>query len=511
MSKTSTSAPASTSASASLISDQSSVFQLGAFELAKQIQSRALSSYDVVSSHIQAIQKINPQLNALVQDRFDQALAEAKSCDERIQQGEKNLPPLFGVPFTVKEMISVQGMRHTLGNVHRKEDIALSDASVVARLKKAGAIVLGTTNVPELGFWFECSNKIYGRTNNPYDLSRTSGGSSGGEGALIGARASVFGVGSDVGGSIRMPAAFCGLYGHKPSSHFLPLTGHFPVYENCASEFVGIKHPLTVLGPMTRKAHDLYPLMKIMMGPDGKDPEALAECQLKERVQDWSKITVWVMPSPSISGASRTEKEIKLAVERAADHFKTQGATIKTMRPTIFKKAVPLWFASMTRSEERSFVDVLTHGQKTSLASELARLLFRKSNYTLPAVLAALLEVGSKKQKDKLESVREGNLKELAELKNSLCKLLGETSILLMPVHPRVAPKHNAPLLRPFDFAYTGIFNSLEFPATSALMGKNRHGLPLSVQIIASAGQDHLTLSAAESLFEFISTVRSII
>lgn len=488
------------SKSTALISDQSSVFQLGAFDLAKQLQLKKLSSYDLVMAHIQAIQSVNPKLNALVQDRFEQALAQAKACDERIQKGEKNLPPLFGVPFTVKEMISVQGMRHTLGNIHRKDDVAKSDASVVARVKNAGAIVLGTTNVPELGFWFECSNKVYGRTNNPHDLSRTSGGSSGGEGSLIGSKASIFGIGSDVGGSIRMPAAFCGLYGHKPSSHFLPLTGHFPVYEDCALEYVGIKHPLTVLGPMARKAHDLYPLMQIMMGPDGLDPEAWPQSQLKERIQDWSKITVWVMPSPSISGASRTEKEIELAVQRAKDHFKNQGATIKMMRPTIFKKAVPLWFASMTRSEERSFVDVLTQGQKISLASELARLLFKKSHYTLPAVLAALLEVNSKKQKDKLDLVRTENLQELAELKNSLSQMLGENSILLMPVHPRVAPKHNAPLLRPFDFAYTGIFNSLEFPATSAFMGISRQGLPLAVQIIAADGQDHLTLSAAESL-----------
>ena len=164
---------------------------------------------DLVQAHIDRVQQVNPLLNAMVADRFDTALAEARHAEARLaasrEEGGSNLPPFLGVPCTIKEFFSVQGLPKTGGMLAHKGRISDHDAPTVARLRQAGFIVLGVTNAPEGGLWMETTNLVYGRTNNPWDLRRTSGGSSGGEGALVAAGACPVGLGSDIGGSIRIP------------------------------------------------------------------------------------------------------------------------------------------------------------------------------------------------------------------------------------------------------------------------------------------------------------------
>lgn len=485
------------------------ILESGSFELAAQIRKRQRTSHEIVAAHIDEIRKWNPLLNALVEERFEAALTEARECDLRIRElvadegpeAPEKLPALFGVPFTTKEMLAVAGFRHTLGSIHRRDFRPDRDATVIQRIKKAGAILVGTTNVPELGFWFECSNSVYGRTNNPYDLSRTPGGSTGGEAALIGAGASPFGLGSDVGGSIRMPAAFCGVFGHKPSRRFVPLTGHFPIYADPppGEKWTGIDYPLAVVGPLSRKAADLYPLMQLISGPDGVDVEVRNPVPLRPRVQDWTGKTVWMMPSPRITGTSMVDSEMSGTVTTAARYFEVMGAKVKTLREDLFKDAVPLWFAAMTRSKSRSFTEVMTAGNDLSYAKEALRVLIGRGRYTVPALLASGLENLSRRNQDKLTAIHEGRLRRLDQMRAELNSFLGDHSILILPTHPRVAPSHGSPLLRPFDFVHTGIFNALEFPATAVPMGLDE-GLPLSVQVAAGENQDHLTLSAAEVL-----------
>lgn len=481
------------------------ILESGAFELAAQIKSGQRTSLEIVEAHIQAIKIWNPVINAVVEDCFSAAFREARAADARLREAqEKNLvldlPPLFGVPFTIKEMVSVQGLKHTLGSVHRRAVVSQHDATVTKRLKDAGAILLGTTNVPELGFWFECANEIYGRTNNPFDPSRTSGGSTGGEAALIGAGASPFGIGSDIGGSIRMPAAFCGIFGHKPSGRLVPMTGHYPLYQGDAERWRGEKYPLTVLGPLARKAADLYPLMQILMGPDGVDQEIRANFKLKPRVTDWSGQTVWVMPSPHLQGVSRVSTELSESARNAARYFEAMGATLKEMRADVFEDAVAIWFASIAKNKDRSFTDVLGDGSPIDYKREMLKLALFKGDYTLPALGASLLETVSRRFEKNLKDSHEASLEKAKDLKDRMNNLLGENAVLILPVHPRVAPKHNTPILRPFDFALTGIFNALELPGTSVPMGLNDQGLPLAVQVIGADGQDHLTISAAEVL-----------
>ncbi|MGB0641354.1 MAG: amidase, partial [Myxococcota bacterium] len=235
--------------------------------LTKALQSQAVTPTELLDAHIQRIEQINPIINGLIADRFEAAREEAKSASLELLKGPNEAKPLLGIPCTIKEFIGVKGMPQTGGLLWRKEVTADGDATVVERLRAAGAIIMGSTNIPEGGLWMETYNSIYGRTLNPWNVKRTPGGSSGGEGALVSSGCSPFGIGSDVGGSIRIPAAFCGVVGHKPTGGLVPNTGHFPE----GSLGVDGGRFLSV-GPLTRSVDDAWTILKIIAGTDGKDP-----------------------------------------------------------------------------------------------------------------------------------------------------------------------------------------------------------------------------------------------
>ena len=206
-----------------------SLLTLSGTRLASLIARREVTSRQAVEAHIAQLEDVNPALNAVVRRRFREARAEADAADARIARGDTDLPPFHGVPCTIKECFALTGMPNTAGLLANQANVADHDAITVARLRAAGAIPLGVTNISELCMWMESNNKVYGRTNNPYDLTRTVGGSSGGEGAIIGAGGSPFGLGSDIGGSIRMPAFFNGIFGHKPSAGLVDNGGQYPL------------------------------------------------------------------------------------------------------------------------------------------------------------------------------------------------------------------------------------------------------------------------------------------
>ncbi len=468
---------------------------LGAFEIVTKIRSQEVSVCDVVDHAIKNIQIWNPKLNAVVENCFEKAIAQAKLADQQISEGQIDWikTPLFGVPFTIKEMICVEGMRHTSGAQHMKNYVAKKDATVVSRMRNSGAIILGTTNVPEVGMWFECDNTVYGETRNPYDLTRTPGGSSGGEAAIIGSGASIFGLGSDIGGSLRIPAAFCGVFTHKPSEGIVPNTGHNPLYEESMQEFQGSRYPFMVIGPISRKAKDLFPLLKIISGPDGIDPMAVP-FQFQEKVNDWSKIKVFFMPAPVIHGAGEAEKELQDAVAHSARYLQELGAKTEALDAKIFVRAFDIW-TGRSWAMERDFNLHLTGGPSLNFAKEFLNISLGRGKFTLPALLTAFYDKSFRSEKLRLEF-----LMELQLVKSRLAEILGTNGVLILPPHPRVAPKLKSTLSRPFDFAYTAIFNALGNPATIAPCGIGSEGLPLSVQIVASPMQDHLTISAAEVL-----------
>ena len=199
--------------------------------LAASLRRGDVSSETVVGAFLDRIAEVNPKLNAVVQLRAEAALEEARAAD-RVPAGERG--PLHGVPMTIKDSLDTAGLVTTGGTKGRASFVPSADATVVRRLRAAGAIILGKTNTPDLTLSYETSNLVYGRTNNPFDASRTSGGSSGGAAAIVAAGGSPMEIGSDTGGSIRLPAHCCGIAGIKPTAGRVPRTGHIIDYEGAS-------------------------------------------------------------------------------------------------------------------------------------------------------------------------------------------------------------------------------------------------------------------------------------
>src|SRR3979490_715476 len=232
-------------------------------ELAEAIRSKRLSSKTIVEAHLDRIARVNPKLNAIVQLTADAARKEADEADAALARGQIK-GPLHGVPVTIKDTLETTGVICTGGTKGRANFVPKADATAVARLRNAGAIILGKTNVPELAGALESDNLIYGRTNNPYDLTRTPGGSSGGEAAIIAACGSPLGLGTDAGGSIRIPAHFCRLAAIKPTSGRVPRTGQFPMP-------LGAAHPRFHVSLIARRVQDLALALPVIAGPDFRD------------------------------------------------------------------------------------------------------------------------------------------------------------------------------------------------------------------------------------------------
>jgi len=489
------------------------VFSLSATELAKNIQDLKLSASEVVSAHIARAQAVNPSINAIVVERFEQAIRDAKEIDKlisRSSQYERKKKRFLGVPITIKEILNFKGLPCTIGSQHRKSFRADEDATVVRRMRDQGAIPIGLTNVPEWAFWFECDNLIYGASKNPHNPLHTPGGSSGGEAAIIAAGASPLGLGSDVGGSIRMPASFCGIFGHKPTNRMVPLTGHFPLEGKAATSFTGARYPFITIGPMSRRACDLWPTLVTMMGEDGIDSEvgrqgwldkaktsahAEAYAQLGPE-KFWKSKKVFLIPKPKMQWIRATDDELTQVVKKVGLQFESLGAHVQELDADSLINAFEIWSAMMKSVEGEDLSTVFGGGRKPpSFLWEISQNLRGQKSYTLPILLVSLL--------DRMIPVNDRSRRMVEDARRALRELetvLGDDGILILPPHPRPAPKLGSTLLRPFDFAMTGVFNVFEVPATAAPIELNAMGLPLGVQIIASRGNDRLSIAAAETL-----------
>ncbi len=243
-------------------------------ETAHAIRTRQVSSFELTQHLLQRIRQFNPKLNAIVTLLADSAQQRARQADEALARGDW-WGPLHGVPCTVKDTYETVGVRTTAGAPFLSGYVPAEDAALVARLKAAGAVILGKTNVPTMAADWQSYNELFGTTNNPWDVARTPGGSSGGEAAAVAAGLSFLGLGSDIGGSIRVPAHFCGIYGHKPSLDIIPLRGHIPPPPGLAPHplAMGVGN-LPVAGPLARSAADLKMAMEAFGGPDMYDAVA---------------------------------------------------------------------------------------------------------------------------------------------------------------------------------------------------------------------------------------------
>lgn len=469
--------------------DAARILSSSAIALARAIREREVTSREVVDVHVARIERVNPTIRAMVRDRFDDARRDADAADARIRDGAgADLPPLHGVPITIKEAIACEGMPNTSGLWTRRDHVAERDATAVRRLKDAGGIVLGVSNVSELCMWMESSNKVWGRTNNAYDPARTAGGSSGGEGALVGAGCSPLGLGSDVGGSIRMPAFFNGVFGHKPTGGLVPNTGHYPPATNQLQRYV-------TTGPIARRAEDLLPALRILAGPDGVEERCIPSClpPAGTRVELRGR-TAFVVRS---NGIFEVERPMLDALDRAARALGAAGMRIEERKIPAMTRAVEIWSAMLHEGGSVSFKELMGAGADAfAPMRELVRLPLGRSNYTLPGVLLCFLEHVPHLMPERTKKMAALG----AELRKEIEGIVGPDGVLLHPSYPTVAPKHHRALLVPFKWIYTAVFNVLEMPVTQVPLGLDARGVPVGVQVAAANGNDHVTIAAAEEL-----------
>jgi len=464
----------------------SDLLHLSATQLAARIRSGEVSSAVVVEAHIERLRQVNPILNAVVVERIADARVEAANADREIAAARAagtldQLPPFLGVPCTIKESFHFAGMPNTSGLVSRVGLKVAEDAPTVARLRAAGAIPLGVTNTSEVCMWMESYNRVYGLSRNPYDPSRTVGGSSGGEGAIVGSAASPFGLGGDVGGSIRMPAFFNGVFGHKCSPGLVPNEGQFPGPSG------NIDRHLST-GPLCRRAEDLEPLLRIMAGDGADQLKSVGDVDVSRlRVLQFAR-ELAISPDADQMGAR----------DRAVQALMARGARVEAVHLPLMAKARDLWTAMLaTAGSEHTFADHL-FGSRSPVPAlkEFGKLALKRSDHTFPLVVLALFE-----RLPELTPARTAKLRaEALTLKAQLEDLLGDDGVLITPTYPTVAPKHHKALLPPFNFVNCAVFNALSLPVTAVPTGLNAAGVPTGVQVVAKEGNDHLTLAAALAL-----------
>jgi Asp-tRNA(Asn)/Glu-tRNA(Gln) amidotransferase A subunit family amidase len=452
---------------------------LSAVHMAEQIRQKKLSPIELVEAHFLRIEKLNPKLNAFVQVDAEGARSQARAADDAVVLGQK-LGPLHGVPVSIKSSIEVKGMRCESGTKLRAGFVAAQDAPLVSRLRNAGAIILGNTNTPELLMAWETDNLLYGRTNNPWDLSRTPGGSSGGEAAAIAAGCSAGGVGSDGGGSIRVPAHFSGICGLKPTPGRIPATGHFPTS-------VGPFALLGVVGPMARTIADLKILFEVMQGPDYGDPSAAPVPIRWPSDGELKKLRIGYFED---DGRTPVSAETRVAVRAAAEAFRRAGFTVAPFRPDGLDQARQLWWQFFGIAGGM-LLGPMTKGRE----AELSPILRQFSSWVAAEPThtgLALLDTWIKRDVVRME----------------IFSQMREYPILLCPVASVPAFRHgerswqiDGQAVQYLDaWSYTEWFNLLGTPAVVVPFGRSNGGLPIGVQIVARPWQEELVLAAAAEL-----------
>ncbi|XP_055539391.1 fatty-acid amide hydrolase 2 [Wyeomyia smithii] len=454
-------------------------------ELARMIRNKEVSCHEVVSAYIDRLNEVNPIINAVIDGPFIEALEQAKVIDERIQRGlisenEFAEKPFLGVPFTTKDSTAVKDKLHTLGIVARKNVKAKEDAECVKLMKDAGAIIIATTSIPEINRWQETRNLLIGQTNNPYDSRRTVGGSSGGEAALITTCGSAFGLGTDIGGSIRMPAFYCGIFGHKPTSGIVNTRG-------CTLRTGREVSTMVVAGPMTRYASDLRPIMKILVGP-----KSAITLKLNEQT-DLKKLRYFYCTSSGDIRCSPVHSQLQRAMNRVVDHFQTvapEGVQKVTLKGS--EKTSQMWRYWMTQ-EPASFNNLLGNGKQLSPLVELVKKVGGTSDYTLASVYSLIDSIMPPENADKIKEITRQCDQELTDL-------LGDDGILFYHSATHSAPYHYSAFVNVFNFSYWCLFNVLHVPVTQVPLGLDPDGLPLGVQIVATRNRDRHCLAVAEEL-----------
>ena len=448
-----------------------------ATDLVRLIATGQLSAEDLLCAHLDQIAAVDPSLHAFVDVPAEQALADARRQDDRAARGEPR-GALGGLPVTVKSAIEVAGLRCETGSPSRRGLVATEDAVVVRRLRAAGAIVLGTTNVAEMLMAYESENPLHGRTLNPWDLSRTPGGSSGGESAAIASGCSAGGIGSDGGGSIRVPAHFTGICGLKPTPGRIPTTGHQPP---CLGPFSLIG----VVGPMARTVGDLQAFDRALAGGDGYDPMATPYMESEVVVVKKGLRAAFFEDD----GVNPVTPETRAAVRAAAGAAERAGLIVEEYRPPVLARAGALWDVFFAEVGRLVLSDAM-HGAEGELPILKA---YHERDAPAPALSARTL-TDAWIQRDLAR----------AELQTEL----SVRPILICPVTAVAAFRHGE---RSWEIdgrrvgyldamRYTHWFNILGNPAVVVPVTRSRDGLPIGVQIVGRPFDDRLVMAVAAAV-----------
>jgi amidase len=443
-----------------------------ATRLAGAIRDRSVSSRELLETYLGRIDRLNPSLNAVVTLDPDQAMAAAKLADERTASGGE-LGPLHGLPVTIKDAIETAGIRSTGGARELAGHVPTADAPAVARLRAAGAIVFGKTNVPQWSGNIQTYNDLFGTTNNPWDLGRTPGGSSGGAAAAVSAGLTSFEMGTDIGGSVRIPSSYCGVFGHKPSFGVVSQRGYL--------DRVGggvIDADINVFGPIARDAADLDLLLAVLAGPNAEDAPAWRLDLPRPRHDDLSgyRVGLW-LDDP----AAEVDTEIGDALQGAARALAAAGATVQDTHPDI----------ALTDSV-RLFTDLLLSAISVSLDPEIGEALSGTHRRWLDLHQARQL------------------------MRRKWADWFTDHDALLCPVMPMVAFPHDhhgsindrvvtingRPRNQADTLAWTGLAGVVYLPSTVVPVGRTAAGLPIGVQVVGPYLEDRTTLFLAARLAE---------
>lgn len=451
-------------------------------DITKAIRQRAVSVSEVVEAHLDRIHRHNPALNAVVTVDAKGALHRAREADKALERGE-SWGPLHGVPFTLKDCLETAGVRTTAGHPPLGDYIPTQDSTVAARLKGAGAILLGKTNVPPLAMTLQTNNAIFGCTNNPWDHSRTVGGSSGGAAAAVAAGLTPFDIGSDMLGSIRIPAHYCGVFGLKPTANRIPITGHIPPLPGSPLP----DRQMCVVGPITRSVADLALVTGVLAGPDGINTDVPPVPWVEQTSKPVAELRIAYMP---VFPGVPTARAVRAAVERVATQLAAAGAHVEERDPGVSIEAInDVWREYfpllMTCLKEVANSATPVKAQETTVATV--------GNWA--RVLA---------QRDGLISAIDGLFKKFDVF---LCPAV------ISPAFQHCPPRTPFPVdeelveSRYVDH-YLYPFNLTGHPALAIPAGSTEDGLPIGAQLIGQRWHDEHLLATAQTIVSVVGDFR---
>jgi amidase len=447
---------------------------LPAHKLVRMMSAGTLSCREVTEAHLARIDLVNPMLNALVAAADpDQCLQSADEADRRAARGDR-LGRAHGLPVVVKDVMRVAGLPCSGGSPPLRA-VAEDDATAVSRLRAEGAIILGLTNVPEMGRGGESNNNLYGRTNNPYDLSRTPGGSSGGSAALVAAGGAALSVGSDGGGSIRQPCHNTGIAGLKPTHGRIPRTG------SVFGDALGIFGPFNCYGPLARSVQDLFLGLSIMGGPDLQDPYAVPAPLGSPDDVDLADLRVATYLDDGISPPT---DEVAAVVTAAADALAEVAGAMEYTAPACLGRTMELLWNSVFLGGDRGrgFEADLRAIGATDPSEELAEFLRQAHKLDL-----SLTEARSR-------------LVDIDTYRIDMLTFMADRDVIVGPAMPTPAKPHHHGLVEISDFSHMMAHNLTGWPAAVVRCGTSRDGLPVGVQVVARPWQDATALAVAAHL-----------